>query len=273
MRELYSKFFMVTGRLVYYFHIWWIMSRNSFQSILYVKVAFLIFLIGKILRFGFFIGFIYFLIKGTGSLADYSLNQTIFFFLTFNLIDITTQFLFREVYRFRPMVVSGRLDLVLVKPVNALFRVLMGGADIIDLITIPPLLISLLYIGNQLNPTFFQVVLYIVLVANGLMIATAFHIAVLAMGIITLEIDHTIMIFRDTISLGKFPVEIYREPIRSILTYLIPIGIMISLPTKALIGLASLQAVVISLILGIGSIFLSVKFWNYSLKFYSSASS
>ena len=54
------------------------------------------------------------------------------------LIDVISQFLFREVYRFRPLVVSGEFDLVLVKPVSSLFRSLAGGADVIDLITIPP---------------------------------------------------------------------------------------------------------------------------------------
>jgi len=39
------------------------------------------------------------------------------------------QLLFRDVYRFRPKVVSGDFDLILVKPINPLFRVLLGGAD------------------------------------------------------------------------------------------------------------------------------------------------
>ncbi|OGM26661.1 hypothetical protein A3D00_00995 [Candidatus Woesebacteria bacterium RIFCSPHIGHO2_02_FULL_38_9] len=260
-------------RILYYLKIWWMMSKNSFISVLYTKIALTIFLVGKVLRFLFFLIFIYFLLKGTNNLAGYTLNQTIFFFLTFNFVDIVSQFLFREVYRFRPLLVSGDFDLVLMKPFNALFRVLMGGADVIDLITIPPLIFAVIYVGKLLNPNILNTVYYILLLINGLLIATAFHIAVLALGVITLEVDHTIMIYRDFVALGKFPVDIYREPVRSILTYLIPVGLMVTLPAKALIGLVSPVGVMLTFTFGIVTIFIAKRFWNYALKFYTSASS
>lgn len=203
------------------------------------RLGLIVFLLGKIMRFALFLIFLIFLLKGTKNLAGYNLNQTVFFFLTFNLIDITSQFLFREVYRFRQYIVTGSFDLSLVKPISALFRSLMGGADIIDLITIPPLVIALIVIGKSLNPTFLSVLLYFVLLINGLLIATAFHIAVLSLGIITFEIDHTIMIYRDLTSLGRLPIDIYKQPLQGILTYLIPVGIMISLPAKTLMGRGS----------------------------------
>jgi ABC-2 type transport system permease protein len=199
--------------------------------------------------------------------------QTIFFFLTFNLIDVFAQFLFREVYRFRPLVVSGSFDLVLSKPISPLFRSLMGGADILDLITIPPLIYGIIYIGLALSPTLLHTAFYLLLIINGFLIATAFHIAVLSLGIITLEIDHTIMIFRDLTSLGRFPVDIYKEPLRGVITYLIPVGIMVTLPAKALMGLVSPAGVLGSLILGFFSVIIALKFWNFALTKYSSASS
>lgn len=253
--------------------VWLMTTRNAFMSVLIRKKLFFIFLFGKLLRFAFFIGFLFFLVKGSTSVAGYNLNQIAFFFLTFNLVDVTAQFFFREVYRFRPKVISGRLDLVLVKPINALFASLMGGADIIDLITIPPLIFAIIYVGKLLNPTFFQTFYYILLVINGFLIAAAFHIAVLAMAIITLEIDHTIMIYRDITNLGRLPIDIYKEPLKGILTFLIPVGIMITLPAKALMGLVSPVGVFGSFLLGGALIFLSIRFWNYALTKYTSASS
>ncbi len=260
-------------RILYYFKIWWIMSKNSFLAMLAHRVGVVVFLLGKILRFIFFMAFIYFLLVKTKTLAGYTLNQTIFFFLTFNLVDIVAQFLFREVYRFRPLVVSGSFDLVLTKPISALFRSLMGGADILDLITIPPLIGAIYYMGTLLSPLSFQVFFYVLLIINGLIIATAFHISVLSLGIITLEIDHTIMIYRDLINFGRFPIEIYKQPLKGILTYLIPVGIMISLPAKSLMGLVTPIGVLGSFMLGAGLFFLSVRFWNFALKYYTSASS
>jgi len=256
-----------------YLKVWWLMSKNAFLSMLMNRLGALVFLFGKILRFGFFIAFIVFLLKGTNTLAGYNLNQTLFFFLTFNLVDIVTQFLYREVYRFRPLVVSGGFDLVLTKPINALFRSLMGGADILDLITIPPLIVAVYFLGMSLNPTLVQIFLYLLLLINGLLIATAFHIAILSLGIITLEIDHTIMIYRDLTNLGRFPVDIYKQPLRGILTYLIPVGLMVTFPAKALMGLLNPRVTLLSLAFGTICLFVSLKFWNYALTKYSSASS
>jgi len=205
--------------------------------------------------------------------AGYGINEIIFFFLTFNLIDIISQFLFREVYRFRQKVVSGDLDLILVNPINSLFRVLMGGADLVDLILLPPLVYAVFHFGVKLSPSPLQVLYFFLLVINGVLIATAFHVVVVSMAIITLEIDHSVMIYRDLTNLARFPVDIYKEPLKAILTYLIPVGLMITIPAKAMMGLVSPMGVMGSLILGSMLFFLATRFWNFSLKRYASASS
>lgn len=249
------------------------MSKNSFLNWISQRFLFLIFLVGKLIRFFFFFSFLFLITEGATQIAGYATNQIIFFFLTFNLIDTISQFFFREVYRFRSLVQSGDFDLILVKPVNSLFRVLLGGADMIDLIVIPFLLWAVYYFGALLSPTNTEVISYIVLVLNGLMIATAFHIVVLGMAIMTMEIDHAIMIYRDFTALGRFPVDVYREPLRGFLTFLIPLGVMVTLPAKALMGLVSPLGILMSLIFGVFSLFLSFKFWNFAIKKYTSASS
>ena len=237
------------------------------------RISFLIFLVGKTLRFGIFVVFLVFLVNGVNDVAGYDTNQVVFFFLTFNLIDIFSQFLFREVYRFRPQVVSGSFDLILSKPQSALVRVLVGGADPIDLVTLPPLIIFTIVVGRTFDPTAFEVLVYIGLLANGLLIAAAFHIAVLAIGIRTLEIDHTIMIYRDLVNLGRFPIDIYKEPLRAILTYIIPVSIMISVPSEYLIGSLSGAYLIVAFLISAVFFGLSLKFWKSSLSFYTSASS
>lgn len=249
------------------------MSKNSFLMVLSQKMVFAIFLIGKVIRFTMFIIFLLFILQGAKGLAGYTTNQAIFFFLTFNFVDIVSQFLFREVYRFRPEIISGNFDLTLVKPISALFRSLMGGADIIDLVTIPPLICALIWVGGTLNPTVINTSIFILLLINGLLIAAAFHITVLALGIITLEIDHTIMIYRDLVNMGRFPIDIYREPLKGLLTYLIPVGLMITLPARTIMGLSSTGGILLSFLLSALAIFLSFKFWKLALRKYTSASS
>ena len=260
-------------RLLYYLKIWIYLTKISFLSVINQRGSIIIFLFGKVLRFTFFYLFIYFLIDGVGNLASYNKNEVLFFLLTFNLLDVFTQLIYRDVYRFRPLVVSGGFDLVLTKPISSLFRSMFGGADVIDFLTLPPLMIITALVGVTLEPTTSEIILYLLLLANGFLIATAFHISVLALGIITLEIDHVIMIYRDTVALGRLPIDIYKEPLKGILTFIIPVALMVSVPAKVLMGLSSPDTLLIALLFGVIFFVSSLQLWKFALKYYTSASS
>lgn len=249
------------------------MAKNSLLNWSTNRNVLLIFLLGKIIRYVAYFGFLYFLVKGTNGFLGYSQNQTLFFTATYILIDTVSQFFFRNVYSFRPMVISGNFDLILAKPFNALFRVLLGGPDPIDLVTIPPIILMVIWIGSSLDPSIFQILVYTILVFNGILIAAAFHIFVLGFGIITLEVDHIIMVYRDLTSMGRFPIDIYKQPLQGILTFLVPVGVMMTVPAKTMMGVVGLWGVVSAFIVGIVSIFISLKFWNFALTKYTSASS
>lgn len=260
-------------KIKYYFKLWLVLTKNAFLQNLMAKLGITIFFIGKVLRFTVFFVFLIFLLKGNQNLAGYTPEQTIFIFLTFTLVDVLSQFFYRGVYSFRPKVVSGEFDLILSKPGSALFRSLTSGTDIINLLTIPPLVYLLYLFGAKLTPSFPSLVLYLILILNSLFIATAFHIFVLGLGIITLVVDHTIMFYRDMLNLGKVPIEIYRQPLRTFLTYLIPIGLMVTIPARTFFGITSPFLFIVSLLLGIIMLAASLRFWQYALGFYTSASS
>lgn len=252
--------------------IWLLYTKNSFQlTLANHTVAFLLFL-GKFLRIGLFLIFLNFLFTGTGSMAGYSRDQIIFFYLSFNVVDTIAQLLFREVYRFRSHVVTGSLDLILTKPAHPLIRVLLGGADLLDTGMLVLLIGAVVWFGtSRISISPLQWTYYIVLVANSLLMAAAFHIFVLGLGIRTTSVDHLVMIYRDLTSLMRIPVDLYREPVRFLLTFLIPIGIMFTFPPKVLMGLLSPLLLGISIIAGCLFFYLSLRYWESSLKTYQSA--
>jgi ABC-2 type transport system permease protein len=226
---------------------------------------------GKILRFLMFFFFVFFLVSKTKTLKGYGVDQAVFFYLTFNIIDTTAQLLFREVYRFRPLVVSGELDTILVKPFHPFLRILVGGVDFLDLIMLIPYLILTLFFAGKIGSfSFVNLLFYFGLLTNALILATAFHVFVLALGILTTEVDHTIMIYRDLTSLGRFPMEIYKEPIRGFFTFIIPVGIMMSFPSKALFGLLSPSLILFSFLLSFVFLTTSLKLWGVAIEKYQS---
>lgn len=258
-----------------YFRVWLKMTANSFVVALASRFSAVFFVLGKVIRFIFFIAFLLVIFSRTQLLGGYNLVQVVFFFLTFNLVSIISQLFLREIYRFRSLIVRGDFDLVLVKPINPLFRVLAGGADVLDLITLPPLVAILAYTATKLGVaiTAVNLTLYLLLIISGLIIAVAFHALVAAVGVLTTEVDNTIMLYRDLENMGRIPVDLYRQPIRAFLTFLVPVAVMVTFPAKVLMGLLSPLWVVFSFALAAVFLWGTLRFWRFSLTRYSSASS
>ena len=257
-----------------YLTVWWIFAFNSFQSQLTTRWAVFLFLITKLLRFSVFVLFILVLLSQTKVLAGYSLYQTLFFFLSFSLVDTLVQTIFREVYRFRPAIVNGTFDFYLIKPFNPLFRALVSGPDIIDLMLLIPLIGLVINFMGRLNITDAgDILVYVLLISVAFVVALSFHILVLSLAVLTTEIDHAILVYRDVTGMGRFPLDIYREPLRGLLTFALPVGIMMSFPAKALFGLLNPFLIAYSIIFAVIFFYFSLKVWNKALRNYSSASS
>lgn len=249
--------------------IYYLYTMYSFQRSFGHPFQLLIFVIGKTLRIGLFLLFLYFLLGKAKTLGGYSKEQIIVFYLSFNIIDTLAQLLFREVYRFRDILISGNLDFLLLKPTNALNRLLLGGADLFDALFLAILCIfTYVYIYNNLVFDWVDFLGYTILLVNGVVIAASMHIAILGVGVLTTSIDRLMMFYRDLSSMLRIPVDLYIEPIRSLLTFAIPMGIMMTFPPKALMGFLGFWDIVLYVIFGVIVLFISVVFWRYSLRFY-----
>lgn len=257
-----------------YFSIWWTLSVASIQTSAASKATIIFFIFGKLLRFGLFLGFILLLHGKTRAMGGYTLWAVILFFTTFNFVDTASQLFFREVYRFRPNMMQGTFDFYLLKPFSPLFRCLLGGMDILD---VPLLLISFLSIvfaGYMVgHTTVIQSVLFLLLLINALVLAAAFHIFILCIGILSTTVDQLLWVYRDITIFGRVPITVYQEPIRSFMTFVIPVGIMIAFPAQALLGMLTPFTIFLAFFIGIVLFLGSLRLWQYSLKQYTSVSS
>lgn len=262
----------MVGNMKKYIRIWWKLATATTQVAFISQFGVVLFVVGKLIRFFFFFLFIILIVSKTKVLSGYSIWQIVLFYATFNIIDAITQFFLREVYRFRNYISNGTFDYILIKPISPLFRSLFGGSDVLDL---PMLLISLIFvifsIFNVGHVFLENIFLYVFLLINAFFIALALHILVLVVGVFTTSVDNAIMLYRDFTLMGRLPVDIYLEPLRGIITFIIPVGVMMTFPPKALFGLLSLPAFGISFLIGVTLLVLSVKLWSFSLKNYSSA--
>lgn len=254
-----------------YFNYWVKISGMTFQSLLATRLASLLFITGKLIRIGLFFVFLLALKDKVNQLAGYSLDQLLVSYLIYTLFDLLGQIFFRGIYWYRNDILSGNFDFTLTKPLNPLFQVLVSHTDWLDL---PPLILTIIFLVVKLPQVSWQeLLIFSIMGLIAMVLITAVHVFVAAIGVLTTEVDHAIWIFRDLSQMARFPTDIYIAGVRFFLTFIIPIALIFTFPAKAVLGLLSLPLFLSAILGTVGFYYLVIKFWHYSLKQYASASS
>lgn len=258
-----------------YFKIWRQLSSCAIGTYLSNRVDAASFFLGKLIRFAFFLLFIFSIFRFTDTLAGYSQYEVVLFFLTFNLVDVFAQAFLRGVYLFKDDIQRGNFDYIISKPVNPLFYTLTRLTDFLDMVFLIPIIALIVYVVIKLLVaiTLFQILSYLFFVFIGIVIALGFHIIAACINIWVPESDNVILLYREMLTIGRFPPEIFSPFVQIVFTFAIPVIIMISLPTKALLGILDAKWVAIALVYAAGFFIFSLLLWKVSLKRYSSASS
>lgn len=257
-----------------YLDIWICLARNSLKTQLSTSLGSAGYLVGKIFRFVFFFTFLIAIFRHLPSLNGYTAFEVVLFFLTFNIVDVGAQFLFRGLYGVKYLIDEGDFDKILTQPAHPLFRISFMGVDFLDLLTLVPVLGVMVFTLGQLNTKVGvgEVLVFSILIINAFVLAYAFHVSVAALSVLTQEFESAIWVYRDVMTLGRFPVSIYNEFLRGLFVTLAPIGIMISFPTQALLGLLSWKGVFYSIFLGAIFHVFSQGLWRFALQRYTSNS-
>jgi ABC-2 type transport system permease protein len=233
------------------------------------------YLLGKLFRLVFFIIFLMAIFRHTDQLAGYSLAQAALFFLTFNVIDILAQLFFRGIYGIRSIVREGDFDYFLIQPAQLILRVCFSTVDFLDIGTFLPVAAAIAFLLRRMSGEWSagSILLYVGLLVNGMIIAFALHLAVAALAVWTQEMDNTIWIYRDLITLGRFPPSIYDARMQWAITYLIPIAVMVSFPTQAVLRQLPPHLLLTAVLMSGLSLAASLTFWQFATRRYTSVSS
>jgi len=262
---------MDVKRLPVYWHFWYRVSAMALQSVMVTRLASFLFLSGKLIRIGLWLGFLLAIKDKINLLAGYNLDQLIVFFLIYNVFDLLGQIFYRGIYWYRNEILTGNFDFTLLKPLNPLFQILVSHTDWLD---IPALILTVIFLIIKLPAVSgVELLVFMLMGIVAMVLITAVHIFVAAIGVLTTEVDHVIWIFRDLSQMARFPVDIYIESVRFFLNFIIPIGLIFTVPAKALFGVLSWQWAMVMIGFTLGFYLIIIKFWHYALKKYSSASS
>ncbi|MBI4261929.1 ABC-2 family transporter protein [Candidatus Uhrbacteria bacterium] len=249
---------------------------KGFMFVAVHPLDFWMYLVGKIIRMAFFFVFIFSIFRVAPEFAGYNFATGILIFVTYNFIDILSQtFFFRGLYHLQELVRRGTFDRALTYPISPLFYTAFRMPDPMDFISLVPVLMllgwALTQFAQLLTPL--AILLYILLVANGLLIAFALCTFLASLTFFTQEMEGVWWFYRYAVQVGRYPVEIFRSPFQFILTWVIPLGVMITFPSRALLGILSWQFVGGALVLSALLFYVALSFWRFALRRYSSASS
>lgn len=258
-----------------YPRIWLQLLKNSFASTLSNRIDSASYFIGKLIRFAFFWLLIVSIFRITETFAGYDKYQVLFFFLTFNLVDLIGQIFFRGIYLFSSEVRKGSFDFSLVKPVSSLFLAMSRLIDLLDIICLVPILglmaYTLLHLPITITVTGLSLYGFFIILASG--ITLSFHVIIAAATIWSFENEHFIWLYRETMTLGRLPPDILPATLQLVLTYIVPIVIMVAYPVNGLFGIIHTKEVLMAIGITTTFLCLSLIIWNRALRTYSSASS
>lgn len=259
-----------------YAKVWLKLTSQQFQEqIANNRGAAVIFILGKLFRLASALLLVYVVVGQAKLISGYSLNQAIFLLMIFNLTQTISQLILRGVYQFRQKVVDGTFDFYLLNPLSELFYSLFSYTDPMDmLVTIPYIIFTgWAWVHAGYIITLASVLWLLCMLIISLVMVVAWHIVIIAIGVKYLEVDNTIMLYRDLERMGAFPVAIYGQIGGNILTYAFPFALMATIPANLVFGLFNPLFLVVFAALALIQLKLSLLLWRRCLQSYSSASS
>lgn len=259
-----------------YWRVWSKLTAQQFQQqIANSRGTAILFIVSKFFRLATSFLFIWVIMDRAKLIAGYNLAQAIFILALFNLLSSLTQLFMRGIYIFRQKLVDGTFDFYLLNPLSELFYSLFSYTDPLDLILFLPYvgIVVWAWINTGYPITLMSVLLIILIATIAEMLILAWHIIILSIGVRYLEVDNTIMLYRDLEKMAAMPIEIYGKYGSAVLTYIFPFALMATIPARVVFGLYNPTFLLVFIALAIFQLKLSLWCWNKSLLKYSSASS
>ena len=189
------------------------------------------------------------------------------------LQGISATFLVPNLNKIVRHVQEGTLDFVLLKPVSSQFWL---SAHTLSPWGLPDLifgLVMVIYAGSQLGLSLFAYVAMLPPLFFGIVSLYSLWFILGATSIWFVKIYNVTEVLRSLLEAGRFPIEGYPAAYRVFFTFIIPVAFLTTVPAQTMMGRSETTWLLGSAILAIGLLQISRWFWQFALRFYTSASS
>jgi ABC-2 type transport system permease protein len=212
----------------------------------------------------------------TDRIGDWSFHEVLLVVGLFQLfIGLVDALITPNVEDFTEHLRLGTMDFILTKPLNSQFHASLRRINVWRL---PDALLGLGLIGYasaQLHAPFSpdRVALFVVLIVCAAIILYALVMLLITSAFWLVQLENVMELLFTFYEAGRFPVTVFPAWVRALLTFVVPIAFVTTVPASVLLGRLSGEFVLFAV--GVAAILFTacVLFWRFAVRHYSSASS
>jgi ABC-2 type transport system permease protein len=212
----------------------------------------------------------------TDHIGDWSFHEVLIVLGLFQLfIGLVDTFINPNVQDFTEHIRTGTMDFILTKPINSQFHAslrkinIFRGVDV--LIGIGLVLYALPFL--PVPPTPDRILMFIVLLLCAAMMLYSLIMLLITSAFWFVQLENITELIFTFYEAGRFPVNIFPFWVRVLLTFVVPIAFITTVPASVLLNRLNAEFVLYSI--GIAAVLFvtSSVFWRFAVRHYSSASS
>jgi ABC-2 type transport system permease protein len=216
-----------------------------------------------------------FLFYRTGyTFQGWSWEQALIVLGLFTLLQgFSSTFLAPNLSRIVRHIQQGTLDFVLLKPISSQFWL---STHTLSPWGMPDLIFGMIvigYAGMHLRLPAHAYLLSLIPIAFGALILYSLWFMLGATSIWFVKIYNVTDVLRGLLEAGRFPMVAYPMAYRFFFTFVVPVAFLTTVPAEVLLGRGESSWLLGAGVLAVVLFFISRAFWQFALRFYTSASS
>lgn len=258
-----------------YLRIFGLYFRIGSMGEMQYRFNFLLNLFQSILQLGMALGGMLVIFTYTDTLGGWQPDEVLALVGVYTLVGgLIGLVVYPSMEQFIMSVRDGMLDFMLVKPADAQLLNSLQSVDIWRLIDIGlgvgVLATALVRLGTQIGPL--QAGLFIGMLITGSAIIYSFWTMLATLSFWFVRVENILEIFRSMYEAGRWPVSLYPPWLRFVLSFIVPVAFVTTVPVEALTGRLSPVTLTIASVLAIFLLLISRLFWKIGMRQYAGAS-
>lgn len=252
-----------------------IFVANSVQLELEYRINLALNLLNATLSFGAGLVVLYALFEQAESIGGWHFSEAIALFGVYLFYEgVIDLFLYPNLNKLPDHVRTGSLDFMLLKPISTQFQVSFRYASLWQ---VPELFLGLGLIGWSMVAlgalSFGTVGLGLLLLLSGAAILYSIWFMLTTTAFWLVKVGNIPELFHSIFAAGRFPVSAFPAWIRILLTFVVPVAFITTVPAEAAIGRLDWLTGLESFGMALVALGVSRAFWRRALRSYTSASS